>query len=97
MTNTLGVVILPAVTTRQGEQVATLSPYKEHYDADIRGLAGKTIKRVRHMTTAEIESFAWYESPEDTILIEFTDDTVAIVSADPEGNGAGFLFTGQYK
>ena len=76
--------------------MATLQ-HKEHYDSDIRGLAGKTIKRVRHMVDEEIKGMAWYDSPEDTIVIEFTDNTYAIVSQDPEGNGAGFLFVESYS
>lgn len=75
----------------------TTLQHKEHYDVSIRGLAGKTIKRVRHMVDEEIKGMSWYESVEDTIVIEFTDNTYAIVTADPEGNGAGFLFVEGYE
>ena len=75
----------------------TTLQHKEHYDVSIRGLAGKTIKRVRHMVDEEIKGLSWYESVEDTIVIEFTDNSYAIVTADPEGNGAGFLFVEDYE
>lgn len=75
----------------------TTLQHKEHYDVSIRGLAGKTIKRVRHMVDEEIKGMSWYESIEDTIVIEFTDNSYAIVTADPEGNGAGFLFVEDYE
>lgn len=75
----------------------TTLQHKEHYDVSIRGLAGKTIKRVRHMVDEEIKGMSWYESVEDTIVIEFTDNSYAIVTADPEGNGAGFLFVEDYE
>ena len=75
----------------------TTLQHKEHYDVGIRGLAGKTIKRVRHMVDEEIKGMSWYESVEDTIVIEFTDNSYAIVTADPEGNGAGFLFVEDYE
>lgn len=68
-----------------------------HYDTDLLSLIGKKVIGVRHMTPKEIESFDWYDGPEDTTLIEFHDGTVAIVSADPEGNGAGHIFVGSYK
>ena len=75
----------------------TTLQHKEHYDVSIRGLAGKPIKRVRHMVDEEIKGMSWYESVEDTIVIEFTDNSYAIVTADPEGNGAGFLFVEDYE
>lgn len=68
-----------------------------HYDKELLGLIGKKVVGVRHMTQKEIDMFAWYDASEDTTLIEFHDGTVAIVSADPEGNGAGHIFVGQYK
>jgi hypothetical protein len=59
-------------------------------------LEGKTIRKVSMLTASEITEMMWYSSPEDTTLIEFTDDTAVLVYADPEGNGPGFLeFIGQ--
>jgi hypothetical protein len=73
----------------------------EHFDPTIRGLAGKTIKRVRHMVEEEVKGMAWYSRATnnvymDTIVIEFTDDTYAIVSSDQEGNDAGHLIVEDY-
>lgn len=73
----------------------------EHYDPAIRGLAGKTVKRVRHLTAEEVEGMGWYQNPHNnayvnTIVIEFTDNTYAIVSSDQEGNNAGHLIVEEY-
>lgn len=70
---------------------------KTHTDKDIISLVGKTIKSVRHMDKTEIDGMLWYDEDIDTTVIEFTDNTYAIVSQDPEGNGAGHLFVGSYK
>lgn len=75
--------------------------HTEHYDPAIRGLAGKTIKRVRYMTAEEVENMGWYQNPHNsvyvnTIVIEFTDNTYVIVSSDQEGNNAGHLFVWEY-
>ena len=73
----------------------------EHFDPTIRGLAGKTVKRVRHMVEQEVKGMGWYQTPHnnaymDTIVIEFTDNTYAIVSSDQEGNDAGHLIVENY-
>jgi hypothetical protein len=66
---------------------------KQHYFA---GLEGKTIKRVTTLGKADLEDFGWdYCDPEETTVIIFTDDTVAVVMQDPEGNGPGWLETGE--
>ena len=75
--------------------------HTEHFDPSIRGLAGKTIKRVRHMTEEEVQGMAWYQQPRhnvytDTIVIEFTDNTYAIVCSDQEMNDAGHLIVEDY-
>ena len=76
--------------------------HTEHFDPTIRGLAGKTIKRVRHMVQEEIAGMGWnYQRLTnniymDTIVIEFTDGTYAIVSSDQEGNDAGHLIVEDY-
>lgn len=76
--------------------------HTEHFDPQIRGLAGKTIKRVRHMVEEEVNGMGWYSRPMnntyvDTIIIEFTDGTYTIVSSDQEGNDAGHLIIGEYE
>jgi len=75
--------------------------HTEHFDPTIRGLAGKTIKRVRHMVEEEVKGMSWHQREYNnvyvnTIVIEFTDDTYAIVSSDQEGNDAGHLIVEQY-
>lgn len=75
--------------------------HTEHFDPTIRGLAGKTIKRVRHMVEEEVKGMDWYQKPYNnvymnTIVIEFTDDTYVIVSSDQEANNAGHLIVEEY-
>jgi hypothetical protein len=73
---------------------AVLAP---HYDSEFRSLAGKTVKEVGHLTEAEMKQFGWYEDAKESTAILFTDGTVAVISADPEGNGPGFMFFGEYS
>jgi len=63
----------------------------QHYAS---GLEGKTVKRVRSVTSEEMANLGWYPSSDPTCVIEFTDGTWALVEADPEGNGTGFLTIG---
>lgn len=65
----------------------------QHYASE---LVGKTVKRVRSLSDAEIDSLYWGRTSDPTAVIEFTDGTYAIVMADPEGNGTGFLDIGSY-
>lgn len=59
-------------------------------------LVGKTIKTIRPLTRSEAEKFCWeYEANDEAMVVIFTDGTIVIPSADPEGNGAGFLFVGK--
>jgi hypothetical protein len=59
-------------------------------------LVGKTIKTVRPLTRTEAQEFYWeYENNYEAMVIIFTDGTIVVPSADPEGNGAGFLFLGK--
>ena len=53
-------------------------------------LVGKTVKLVRYLTEEETEQMGWYHR---AIMIEFTDGTQIVPSADDEGNDAGALFT----
>lgn len=57
----------------------------------LSSLKGKTISDVISLTKADIDEMYWYCSPEETILIVFTDNTGVIVMQDPEGNGPGWL------
>lgn len=65
----------------------------KHYASDI---VGKTISRVRSVSKTEMDDLMWFESSNPTTVIEFTDGTYALVAADPEMNGAGFLDIGKY-
>lgn len=53
-------------------------------------LKGKTVKRVRYMTVEEVADMGWHAAAP---VIEFTDGSWILASADDEGNGAGALFT----
>ena len=80
----------------------TTAQHTEHYDPTIRGLAGKTVKRVRHLVASEVEGMGWYQNPYNnvytgTIVIEFTDGSYAIVSSDEEGTDAGHLIVEEYE
>ena len=66
---------------------------KAHY---AQSLVGKTISSVRSLTKLEMDNLMWFESLSPTCVIEFTDGTWALVQADPEGNGTGFLDIGKY-
>ena len=59
-----------------------------HYHAM---LIGKMIADVSKLTKEDIKDAYWYCTPEETTLIKFTDGTAVIVTADPEGNGPGWL------
>ena len=60
-------------------------------------LIGKTIVRVRSIDDEEYKQLGWYKNSNPTAVLEFSDDTYAIVMADPEGNGTGFLDIGEYQ
>lgn len=65
-----------------------------HYASE---LIGKTIASVREIKDEEYKQLGWYKNSNPTAVLEFTDDTYAIVMADPEGNGTGFLDIGEYQ
>ena len=53
-------------------------------------LKGKTVKRVRYMTSDEVRGMGWNAAAP---VIEFTDGSWIFASRDDEGNEAGALFT----
>lgn len=64
-----------------------------YINKEFGSLKGKTIALIRPLTEAECRQFGWeYENNDDAMAMFFTDGTVIVPSADPEGNGAGFLF-----
>jgi hypothetical protein len=65
----------------------------KHY---AQSLVGKTVSNVRPVTKIEMEDLMWFESSNPTTIVEFTDGTYALVAADPEMNGTGFLEIGKY-
>lgn len=64
----------------------------KHY---FSSLEGKTIKSVVTLGKGDIADFGWdWVSPEETTVLIFTDGTAAVITADPEGNGPGWIETG---
>ena len=53
---------------------------------------GRTIKKVRPMTTEEIEREGWDTPRDEPIALELDDDSIIYPSQDEEGNGPGALF-----
>jgi hypothetical protein len=54
------------------------------------------------MVEEEVNGMGWYQRAHNnayvnTIVIEFTDNTYAIVSSDQEGNDAGHLLVEDYE
>ena len=75
--------------------------YTEHTDRYIRELAGKTVVRVRHASRQEALEMGWYTRLESSFdvnstVIEFTDDTYAVVLSDNDGRGSGHLEVWNY-
>jgi hypothetical protein len=48
------------------------------------------------MVDEEVKGMGWWTQSLNTIVIEFTDNTYAIVSSDQEGNDAGHLIVEGY-
>ncbi len=68
-----------------------------HSSREFMSLCGKTILTVRHLTPKEIIDCGWsWERPERSTCIEFTDGTYVLLTADPEGNGSGYMEIGSY-
>lgn len=58
-------------------------------------MVGKTVADVYSLSSDEILEMGWYESwGQVPFIVEFTDGTCIIPSSDPEGNGPGFLISG---
>lgn len=57
---------------------------------------GRTIKEIRPLTQLEIKDLAWDYGRNDwpAFVIIMDDGQAFIPSSDPEGNGPGFLITG---
>lgn len=59
-------------------------------------LVGKVVSRVRALESFEVENLGWFCDVGETLMLEFDDDSFALVMCDPEGNGPGFLELGSY-
>ena len=57
-------------------------------------LKGRTIKEVRYLTEDEMNNLGWYSR---CVVMILDNGTVVYPSQDDEGNGAGSLFTNDYK
>ena len=66
---------------------------QEYITNEFGAYIGKTIATIRPMTKKEVEDMAWSYDYDEAFVIIFTDGSALIPSQDPEGNGAGFLFT----
>jgi hypothetical protein len=60
-------------------------------------LVGKTIRAVRSLSDTEVVNLLWFQTDVPTCVIEFTDNTYALVAADSALSGAGFLSMGEYQ
>ena len=60
-------------------------------------LIDKTIKKIRPLTPAEIESYGWDYGSEVPFVIFFNDGSWIMPVSDDEGNSAGALFTYNYS
>lgn len=54
-------------------------------------LVGKTVRRVRMLTSSELDTLMWQGYGATPIVIEFTDSSYIIPMRDEEGNEAGGL------
>ena len=67
----------------------------DYIEREFSWMIGKTVASVSPLTSEEIQELGWYESWGSVpFIVEFTDGTCIIPSSDPEGNGAGFLISG---
>lgn len=55
-------------------------------------LIGKQVRAIRLLSDEEIEEMDWYQGGCPCWAIVFTDGTILVPSADPEGNGPGWGF-----
>ena len=63
---------------------------EKEWNENIQVFVGKTITSIRYMTIEEADEAGWYRRP---VIINFSDGTEIVVSADDEGNEGGSLFT----
>lgn len=55
-------------------------------------LEGRTIVSVECLTKKEIEDNYWYCHPADTVVLVLDNGQRWILTSDPEGNDAGFMY-----
>lgn len=67
----------------------------DYIEREFGWMIGKTVASVARLDPEEIRELGWHESWSVVpFIVEFTDGTCIIPSSDPEGNGAGFLISG---
>ena len=64
----------------------TTLKHTEHFDPTIRGLAGKTVKRVRHMTEGEVKGMCWYQNPHNNTYVNHQKRSLTKVEMPPKTN-----------
>lgn len=70
----------------------------DYIQSEFGSLVGKTIALVRPLSDAENDGLDWDPAyGEPGFVLVCTDGTAIIPSADPEGNGPGFLFLAEVK
>lgn len=65
----------------------------DYFLREFGSLIGKTVKKIVALNDKEIEAMGWstdYDT--ESFGIVFTDGTLFIPMADPEGNGPGFAY-----
>lgn len=68
--------------------------FTEYLTKEFGHLIGQTIKAIRPLYKEEIADLYWHDGPyEIPFIIIFENGEALIPSADPEGNGPGWLFT----
>lgn len=83
--------------TLTGQEAKEFEKNRQVIMRDYAGFIGATIKEIRPLTKTEMEDLAWdYNGWGDYpgFVIIFEDGQAFIPSRDPEGNGPGFLITG---
>lgn len=87
---------LPALNEKE---MAMFKEQQNYITKEFGDYVGKTISNIRPLTKKETEEYmGWgYGSYSVAFVVMFTDGTCLIPSQDPEGNGAGWLFTGSME
>jgi hypothetical protein len=70
--------------------------FQESLNAEYGDYIGKRLMGVRPLNPAELAELGWeWARDGEAFALLFHDGSCLIPSQDPEGNGPGFLFTGE--